>query len=110
MLTELDVWVHDTLGLANPLASHAYPQPDGMARHDQPIPSTWDLADAGADGPGVRAGREALRCPAVAELLDSVREPLTFERFGSNLGAAIGRTALRYHPDRGVARHCGGAG
>jgi arabinofuranosyltransferase len=63
----------------------------------------WDLADSAQgnrDLPGpARPGqcvkskpdetaRAALRCPAAADILDSVRAPLTFGRFWANLTGA----------------------
>ncbi|MEY7974340.1 hypothetical protein AB8O38_20315 [Saccharomonospora xinjiangensis] len=109
MLTDSDVRVHDSLALANPLASHAEPQPQGMAGHDKHIPPAWDLADAGVEGPELADARAALACPQVREMLASVREPMSPERFWDNLTGAFHRTGLRYDPDPAVARTCGAA-
>ncbi|EHR61187.1 hypothetical protein SaccyDRAFT_2310 [Saccharomonospora cyanea NA-134] len=109
MLTDSDVRVHDSLALANPLASHAEPRPQGMAGHDKHLPPAWDLADAGTPGAGLADARAALACPEVRDVLASVREPMSLERFWDNLTGAFHRTGLRYDPDPAVAKTCGAA-
>ncbi len=104
MFTPLEVTVHDPIGLSNPLAAHASNLPDGRAGHDKRISADWDMADTGYGGPAVKA----LACPAIAEMLESVRAPLTPQQFWRNLRGSFDRTSLRYDPD--PARACSGAG
>ena len=40
--------------------------------------------------------RRAVQCPGIAEVLDSVRAPLTPQRFWDNLSGAVERTGFRY--------------
>ncbi len=47
----------------------------------------------------VAAARHALRCGALAELRAATRDPMTVDRFWSNLTGAIGRTRLEVPGD-----------
>jgi hypothetical protein len=55
----------------------------------------------------IDAIRGTLACPHNREMLESVRAPLTFDRFWQNLVHAVGRTGLRYDRDPHQAQHCG---
>lgn len=112
-LSPLDTTVLDGVGLTNPLAAHATGVPDGRIGHDKDLPLEWFMADAGISGDtgfvdpaAVEAARQALDCPRTRELLDSVRAPLTAERFWSNLTGAWDRTAYRYPRDAREASEC----
>jgi arabinofuranosyltransferase len=105
----IDVRVIDTIGLANPIGSHTMAIPGARIGHDKDLPLGWYVADevradvpTPAFPPEVEAARAALRCAEIAELLDSVRAPLTPQRFWDNLTGAVDRTVLRYSrlPDR----------
>jgi arabinofuranosyltransferase len=113
-LSPLETKVLDGVGLTNPLAAHATGIPDGRIGHDKDLPVEWFLADAGITGDtgfvdpaGVEAARQALACPRTQELLDSVRAPLTVERFWANLTGAVERTTYRYSRDPREAATCG---
>ncbi len=97
------VRVLDDIGLANPLAAHTERLPHGRIGHDKNLPRAWYVADSVQ--PGVRpyesardlaAAYGALACPEIAEMLASVRAPLTAERFWQNLVGSVQRTSLRY--------------
>lgn len=95
------VRVVDPVGLANPLAAHSTPELGGRIGHDKDLPVAWLVADeVRPPGPGpaapIRHAREALACPRIQEMLDSVRAPLTPQRFWRNLVGAPERTALRF--------------
>ncbi len=112
-LAPLDVRVLDGVGLVNPVAAHATGLPDGRIGHDKELAPAWYLADAGAAGTAglapegeVAQARAALACPATAEVLDSVRAPLTVERFGDNLLGAAARTGYRYPREPWLAASC----
>jgi arabinofuranosyltransferase len=116
-LSPLSTKVLDGVGLTNPLAAHATGVPDGRIGHDKDLPLEWFLADAGITGDtgfvdrsGVDAARTALACPRTQELLDSVRAPLTAQRFRDNLTGAWERTSYRYPRDPRAAATCGTAG
>lgn len=111
----LDVRVVDGIGLSNPLARHATPLFGGRIGHDKDLPVAWFVADEGRPGsvmPAPRSevldARRALQCPGIVEVLDSVRSPLTPERFWANLTGAAERTGFRYSrlPSL-VAQECG---
>ncbi len=99
----VDVRVIDPMGLANPLAAHSITELGGRIGHDKDLPPAWLIADEvsaripapGRDAP-VRHARTALACPRIQEMLDSIRAPLTPERFWRNLVGAPERTALRF--------------
>jgi arabinofuranosyltransferase len=116
----LDQKVIDDIGLANPLASHATNVPGPMG-HDKLLPTAWTVADA-AKGTGqelsvlgggvisaneIEAARTALDCPRIKEMLESVRAPLTADRFWDNFTGAFGRSSLRYDRDPLKAQTCG---
>ena len=99
----LDVRVVDAIGLANPLARHATPVFGGRIGHDKDLPMAWFVADeVRRDTPvpvertAVLDARRAVQCPGIAEVLDSVRAPLTPQRFWDNLSGAVERTGFRY--------------
>ncbi|MEU4252016.1 hypothetical protein AB0F15_31815 [Amycolatopsis sp. NPDC026612] len=113
--------VIDDLGLASPLAAHSLAVPGRPAGHQKELSVAWVIADAGAGTPEqlsaaghelvyseeIRAARIALARPEIREMLDSVRAPLTFERFRDNLLHAVGRSRLRYHPQPFTAQFGG---
>jgi len=114
----LDVRVTDTVGLANPLARHATPVFGGRIGHDKDLPTAWFVADeVRRDAPvpiertAVLDARRAVQCPAIAEMLDSVRAPLTPQRFWDNLTGAVERTGFRYSRLPALAADdCGSSG
>lgn len=111
----LDVRVVDEIGLANPLARHATPLVGGRIGHDKDLPIAWYVADevrrfvpVPVPRGEVLDARRALQCPAVVEMLDSVRAPLTPARFWDNLTGAAERTGFRYSRLPGLAaENCG---
>ncbi|GAA1191988.1 terminal beta-(1-_2)-arabinofuranosyltransferase [Pseudonocardia alaniniphila] len=112
-LAPLSTTVLDGVGLTNPIAAHATGLPDGRIGHDKDLPPEWFLADSGITGDtgfvdpgGVTAARAALACPRTQELLDSVRAPLTAQRFWDNLTGAWERTSYRYPRDPRAAAEC----
>ena len=99
LLLPRDEILVDDLGLAGPLAAHTSVI-DGMpAGHQKQLAPAWTVADAGAGSPAqlsaagdevitseeIAAARLALARPEIHEMLDSVRAPLTFDRFWQNL-------------------------
>jgi len=113
-IVSLDVRIHDGYGLASGLASHASAIPGGRPGHAKWLPGSWEVADAARDGGGVLlyppgeidAARRALRCPAVREVLASVREPMGWGRFVDNLTGSVERTGVRYPRDPWLASRC----
>ena len=108
-IAPLDGIAADLYGLADPIAAHLTRTQPGHVGHEKLLPWWWLLAnygDPGADGrqpfdppnittpEKIAAARHALGCGALAELLASVREPLTWSRFWTNLSGVVGRTRL----------------
>ncbi|MCA9710760.1 MAG: hypothetical protein KDK70_33270, partial [Myxococcales bacterium] len=101
--TPLDAIVADTNGLASPLGARITPTRPGVSGHEKKLPIAWLLAEhadpqAPTVGPRARAAaaaaRRAMRCGELAELLESVRAPLTPRRFWANLVGSWRRTWL----------------
>lgn len=112
----LEFRVVDQLSLAYPLGAHFTVQRWLWPGHEKLISNIWVLADyaapgAAAEGPhapevtpaATAAARHALQCGQLRELQDSVRQPLTLQRFWLNLTGAPRRTALRIPRDPGAA-------
>lgn len=90
----LDTRVLDTVGLATPLAARMPRDPEGRIGHDKMLPLEWQIADTAVDvnslpnwvdKKGVRQARAALRTPEISELLATSREPMSADRFWSNV-------------------------
>ncbi|WP_067542060.1 hypothetical protein [Nocardia crassostreae] len=102
----------DVNGLASPLAGHLLLEKPGRPGHEKWLPTAWVVAQYADPAviprmhdtrdvtkAQVFAARAALSCGALAELMDSVHQPMTPSRFWSNLTGALSRTALRIPPD-----------
>jgi len=92
----LDVRVIDQIGLANPLAQHTARLQHGRIGHDKNLFPDWVIADGPwvkwypgvpgyLDEKFVQQAAAALQCPATQQILASVRAPMGFHRFVSNL-------------------------
>jgi len=117
----LDARAVDQLSLAYPLGAHLALLRSPFTGHEKMLDPAWIIADYAAPGarvPGNRAvasptsitaARHALQCGRLRELQESVRAPLTWSRFWSNLTGAVGRTSLRVPRDPVVAEQafCG---
>lgn len=101
-LAPLDGIVVDTFGLANPLGARiTMTQPKSQPGHQKALPWAWVLADfadpaviTDAERAEVAAARHALTCGDLAELMASVREPMSPSRFWANLTGSLRRTRL----------------
>ncbi len=92
----LDVRVIDQIGLANPVAAHTARLQHGRIGHDKNLFPDWVIADGPwvkwypgvpgyLDAQWVAQAEAALKCPATQAMLNSVRAPMGFHRFVSNL-------------------------
>jgi arabinofuranosyltransferase len=126
-----EVLVQEVNSLGDPVGSRMPTNPMSHPGHRKRESWPWILAlttrDGAEDGldvsdlersefpspplePGeVAAARHALRCGALAKLRDATRDPLTVDRFWSNLTGAIGRTRLEVPRDPFAAerKFCG---
>ena len=100
-IAPLDGVAVDLFGLSNPIGARITRTWPGRTGHEKRLPLPWVLADfadpsATTDVPTdvVRAARHAMTCGALAELLASVREPMTASRFWDNLTGSWSRTRL----------------
>ncbi|WP_328442707.1 hypothetical protein [Amycolatopsis sp. NBC_00438] len=119
MLLPREETLVDDLGLAGPLAAHTSVIASMPAGHQKLLSPAWTVADAGAGSPAqlsaagneviyseeIAAARLALARPEIHEMLDSVRAPLTFDRFWNNLIHSVGRSRLRFDPRPFVAAY-----
>ena len=105
----LDTRVIDQIGLANPIAAHTARLEDARIGHDKNLFPDWAVAEGPwlkkhpyvppyLDEGWIREAQVALDCPATAEKLKSIREPMTVPRFIGNLHHALEFT--RYRIDR----------
>ncbi|WP_436770921.1 hypothetical protein [Yinghuangia sp. YIM S09857] len=107
----IDGIVVDVWGLSNPIGSHieqTHPSPSG---HQKLLPVAWavamyvdpasfkDIPPGVAPQDQIAAAKHTLECGDVKELMDSVTEPMSFERFWKNLTGAYDRTTLRIPAD-----------
>ncbi|MGW0614315.1 hypothetical protein [Streptomyces sp. NPDC002788] len=105
----LDAYVNDAWGLASPVGAHLALERWSWPGHEKFLRNHWvfaewaagypphrDLLRAGASRETVEAARAALGCGQLAELRESVRAPLTAERFWHNLTGAFERTRFRF--------------
>jgi arabinofuranosyltransferase len=92
----LDVRVIDQIGLANPVAAHTARLQHARIGHDKNLFPDWVIAEgpwvkwypgvpAYLDAQWVAEAEAALKCPATQAMLSSVRAPMGFHRFFSNL-------------------------
>jgi len=105
----LDTRVIDQIGLANPLAAHTARLTDGRIGHDKNLFPDWAVAEGPwlkerpwipeyLDEGWIREAQAALGCQETAEMLRSIRDPMTRPRFIGNLNRAW--TFTRYRIDR----------
>jgi arabinofuranosyltransferase len=109
MNVALDVRVIDQIGLANPLAAHTARLQHGRIGHDKNLFPDWVIADGPwvkwypgvpgyLDQKFVQQAEAALKCEGTQQVLNSVRGPMGFHRFLSNLVHSVQFT--RYRIDR----------
>lgn len=105
----LDTRVIDQIGLVNPIAAHTARLEDARIGHDKNLFPDWAVAEGPwlkkhpyvppyLDEGWIMQAQAALDCPATAEKLKSIREPMTVPRFIGNLHHALEFT--RYRIDR----------
>jgi len=105
----LNTRVIDQIGLANPLAAHTARLGDGRIGHDKNLFPDWAVAEGPwlkerpwipeyLDQGWIEQAEVALSCPRTAEMLKSIRDPMTRPRFIGNLNRAWEFT--RYRIDR----------
>jgi arabinofuranosyltransferase len=130
-----EVLVREALSLADPVGSHTTPSPDSQAGHRKRLDWAWLLArstrpgtgpytaedlgvgplaraefdDGHADASDIAAARRALRCGALAELVEATSAPFDAGRAWDNLTGAVGRTRLVVprDPHEAERRFCG---
>ena len=105
----LDTRVLDQIGLVNPLAAHTTRLEDARIGHDKNLFPDWAVAEGPwlkeypyvppyLDEGWIIEAQAALGCPETAEMLKSIREPMSLPRFIGNLHRALQFT--RYRIDR----------
>jgi arabinofuranosyltransferase len=109
MNVALDVRVIDQIGLANPLAAHTARLQHGRIGHDKNLFPDWVIADGPwvksypgvpgyLDQKFVQQATAALKCDGTQQVLNSVRAPMGWHRFLSNVLHSVQFT--RYRIDR----------
>ncbi|NUU22032.1 MAG: hypothetical protein HOV68_11050 [Streptomycetaceae bacterium] len=107
----LDGIVVDLWGLSSAVGAHIEQTNFDAAGHQKLLPPAWNIAlyvdpKAYARIPAnfatqqeINAARHTLECGDVKELVESVTEPMSFDRFWKNLTGAFDRTKLRIPSD-----------
>ncbi len=94
-----DVFVVDHMGLGDPLAARLAHRNGDRIGHEKVLEPEWVLArfsePSPADPPAVVDARAALGCGLLAELLEAVERPLSFDAFTENLSSAALFQGLR---------------
>lgn len=108
-----DVWIVDSLGLADPLAARVKREVVGLPAHEKRLPQAWIVARFVAeDSIGmqssigeaeIRSARHVLSCGDVARLIEATSATMSFERFVSNLLDSVRLSGLRISADPIVA-------
>jgi arabinofuranosyltransferase len=105
------VYVYDTLSLANPVGSHTTVAVRGIPGHEKIIGPAWMIARFGLPGgkfpdvsiyglkPEVAAARRALTCDPLKSYLSAITKPLTFSQAMSNIVHAATYTTMQFSPD-----------
>jgi arabinofuranosyltransferase len=102
------VYIADELGLASPIGSRLELLKRSRPAHEKILPAAWVFAmfgDPKADVPtgispvAIATARFALRCPAIARMLQRARAPLTLEQIGLNMIQSFTDFHTRIHPD-----------
>jgi arabinofuranosyltransferase len=99
--------IADTLSLAEPVGSHFPAGPTERPGHEKHVDWDWIVARYGVEPlptAETRDAHAALQCGDLAELVDSVSDPLTPGRFLDNLFGSVDRTLLRVPSEPGAAR------
>ncbi|MEU8133608.1 hypothetical protein [Streptodolium elevatio] len=110
-MTPLDGLLADVWGLSSTLGAHLEQTNFTAAGHQKLLAPVWNIAlyvdpaafpsvpPALADQEQLRAAHRVLGCGDVRELLESVSEPMSFDRFWKNLTGAYERTNIRIPAD-----------
>jgi arabinofuranosyltransferase len=110
-LAPTSVYVIDTLGLADPVASRLRIGKRGRPGHEKVLSLAWILArfTDSSGPPGVVQARRALGCGELREVLEATSGPLGFTDIFRNMVWAPRLTSLRFSPDSGLAEQelCG---
>ena len=108
------VYVFDTLSLANPIGSHTVVAVRGRPGHEKTIGPVWMIARFGiptearshgdhSDAPSVHAAREALRCGTLRSYLHAVTAPMSVGLAASNVLHALAYSTFSFSSDPNVA-------
>ena len=108
-----DVWIVDSLGLADPLAARVKRDVVGLPAHEKRLPQAWIVARFVAEDSTVmqswigedeiRSARRVLSCGDVVRLIEATSATMSFERFVSNLIDSVRLSGLRISADPVVA-------
>ncbi len=109
------VYIYDSLSLANPIGSHTTVAVRGIPGHEKSIGQEWMIARFGVPGemiphlsifglaPETAAARRALSCAPLKSYLAAITRPLTFSQALSNVTHAFTYTTMSFSPDANSA-------
>jgi arabinofuranosyltransferase len=103
------VYVFDTLSLANPIGSHTTISVRGRPGHEKVIGPAWMIARFGIPGQRLSAGtaspvsfaaaRNALGCEPLRSYLHAITAPLTLSQAVSNIAHSLTYTTMSFSPN-----------
>ena len=116
------VYIYDSLSLANPIGSHATVAVRGIPGHEKLIDQAWMVARFGVPGmtysdvhlfgltAEMTAARRALDCEPLKSYLSAITKPLSFSQALSNVVHSFTYTRMSFSPDPNNAATdlCGG--
>ena len=104
-----DVYIFDSLSLANPIGSHTTVAVRGRPGHEKYLGPAWMIGRFGLPGDDVSssvatrreisAARAALRCQPLSTYLHAITAPLTIGQVFSNVFHSVTYTTMQFSPD-----------
>jgi arabinofuranosyltransferase len=104
-----EVYIFDTLSLANPIGSHTTVAVRGRPGHEKVISPVWMIARFGLPGEhfpmtdasprSINAARKALGCQPLASYLHAITVPLSWTQAVSNIAHSLTFTTMSFSPN-----------
>ena len=105
------VYIYDSLSLANPIGSHTKVAVRGIPGHEKLVGQAWMIARFGVPGatypavhifgltPDTAGARRALSCDPLKSYLGAITKPLSFSQALSNVVHSFTYTRMTFSPD-----------
>jgi arabinofuranosyltransferase len=109
------VYIFDSLSLANPIGSHTWLASRGIPGHEKSIGPVWMIARFGQPGEqftglngqlsasSIAAARQAMGCAPLSDYLHAITAPLGLSQLASNVSHAFTFTRMSFSADPNIA-------